>query len=386
MGGVDEPVFRVASLPGRWGESGLYVRLFYDALKPYGIDCVAELVPEAAWLEQHAQTLDAIHIHWPERIWRDRHLKWVRLLRGVRGYHRFRQITHWPRSFIGLRYLRALLNCAKEHRLRIVWTIHDFEPHERAGWIDQVGYRMLARQCDTIICHSEAARDTFIHTYGVAKKILVMRHGNFTEAYPPPRPRDVVLRSLGLREDLPLVCFLGLLRGYKGLDLCLDAIGKLDGQIQLVIAGAPHGSFRRVRAFSRRVARMANIVFIPKFLSTQEFSDFASASEAFLLPYRRITTSGILHAAFTFHRGVVASDLPYFRESLHENPNCGRLFCPGDATAFAEAIEDYLSIPHKIRTEAAKEFAELHTWDKVVLPVVETFEKWMKQDSTPSIE
>jgi len=244
---------------------------------------------------------------------------------------------------------------------------------------------MLAGECDTIICHSETARDTFTQKYGLTNKTLVMRHGNWSNAYPPPRPRDIVLRDLGLKEDLPLICFLGALRSYKGADLCLDAVAKLDGRVQLVIAGSPHAGFR-VRAFARRVACMENTVFIPRFLSPQEFANLASASEAFLLPYRRMTTSGVLHVAFTFHRGVVASDLPYFRESLRYNLNCGRLFRSGDATALAEAIEDYLRIPKKSRSEAAREFAERHRWDKVVLPVVERIEKWVKRDPSASVK
>ncbi|MFZ5994961.1 MAG: glycosyltransferase [Thermodesulfobacteriota bacterium] len=372
--------FRVASLPGTISvceEGSLYATIFYDSLKPHGIDCVAELVPDEAWLKQHARSFDAIHIHWPEHIWRSRHLKWAHPLRDLRGYYWFRRATHWPRSFLGLRHLRPLLNCAKNYGLRIIWTIHDLTPHEKAGWIDHVGYRILARQSDVIICHSETARNTFISTYGFADKTLVMRHGNFATAYPAPRPREFVLQDLGLKQELPLVCFLGLLRGYKGVDLCLDAIAKLGGRVQLVIAGAPHADFH-VRAFSRRVSQMKNTVFIPKFLSAQEFADFASASEAFLLPYHRITTSGVLHAAFTFHRGVIASDIPFFRECLSDNDNYGRLFRTGDAAAFANAIEDYLRIPNKVRAEAAMEFAERHRWDKVVLPVVEAIKKWMK--------
>ena len=373
-----KPTFRVASLPGPASVSAdalPYVTLFYEALRPHGIECVAELVPNAAWLERHAQELDAIHIHWPENIWRTSHWGWVRRLCGLRGVHRLRQITRLPRSLLGLHYLRQLLDCAKGHGLRIIWTFHDAQPHGRPGRLDRVGYRVVAQLCDAVICHSEASRDAFVRAYGFPSKTLIMRHGNFSSSYPPARPRNAVLHDLGLREDLPMVCSLGALRSYKGVDLCLDAAALLHGEVQLVVGGAPHSDFG-MRAFSRRISRIPNAVSIPRELSPQEFSDIAGASEAFLLPYRRITTSGVLLAAFTFHRGVIASDLPYFREYLQDNADCGRLFSPNDGAALAPAISDYLTVPMAVRTAASQRMAELHSWDKVIVPVVEMIVKW----------
>jgi len=377
---VDLPnntLFRVASLPGRSGESGLYVKLLYDALRAHGIDCVTELEPNTTWLKRYSRDLDAIHIHWPERIWRGRHWKYMRHVKNMPGYYRLRKITYWPRCIIGLAYLRSLLKSAKFNNLRIIWTLHDLEPHERGWCLDGFGYRMLANACDLVICHSKSARDAFIKLYGFPNKTLVMRHGNFERVYPKPRSRNNVLQDFGLRPDLPLVSFLGLLRRYKGIELCLKATKKLYGKVQLLIAGGHHASFN-INDFARSAANCDEVKFFPRFLSPQEFSDLASVSDAVLLPYHRITTSGILHAAFSLGCGVVASDLPYFREYLHEYPNCGRLFRAGDADAFAKAIEQYLAVPAGVRTEAVKTYMEHHRWDKVIIPLVETIKKWFK--------
>lgn len=381
-------IFRVASLPGTMSvcaDGSQYVTLFYGALKPHDVDCVAELTPNRTWLEKHAQFLDAIHIHWPERIWRSSHWRWASYLREIRGYYWLRRFTNWPRSFLGLRYLQPLLDCAKKQRLRIIWTVHDLVPHEKSGKLDRIGYRILARQSDLIICHSESARNSFTQEYGAIEKTIVMHHGNFSGVYPAPRSRVEVFRDIGLSEKLPMVCFLGLLRRYKGIDLCLDALAQLDGRVQLVIAGLPHSDFN-VSTISSRVSQMKNVVFIPKFLSSQEFADYASASEAFLLPYQRITTSGVLHAAFTFHRGVIASDLPYFQEYLLDNPNYGRLFKMGDSSDFARAIEEYVLIPHRTRSHAIKKFTEHFSWARVTMPVSEKIKEWVKEDGLVSDE
>src|SRR4051794_33359304 len=60
------------------------------------------------------------------------------------------------------------------------------------------------------------------------------------------------------------------------------------------------------------------------------------------IPYREITGSSALMSAVTFHRGVVASDLPFFRETLMGEPDAGRLALPDDPDALARTIPDYL--------------------------------------------
>ena len=115
-------------------------------------------------------------------------------------------------------------------------------------------------------------------------------------------------------------------------------------------------------------------------MSSQNVADYAAVSEAFLLPYRKITTSGALQAAFTFQKGVVASDLPYFRETLGEDENAGRLFNVGDASALAVAIREYLNIPTELRATAASEVAKRHSWETVVLPVADVIIDWAKEN------
>ena len=62
----------------------------------------------------------------------------------------------------------------------------------------------------------------------------------------------------------------------------------------------------------------------------QVVSDLLHAADAVLLPYRRITGSGVLLQALTAGVGVVASDLPYFREVLAPEPDAGVFIRAGD--------------------------------------------------------
>jgi len=61
-----------------------------------------------------------------------------------------------------------------------------------------------------------------------------------------------------------------------------------------------------------------------------------------------------LLAAFTFHRGVIASHLPYFREWLQDNATSGQLFSPNDGAAPTMGILDCLTVPMAVRTGASQ--------------------------------
>ncbi len=94
------------------------------------------------------------------------------------------------------------------------------------------------------------------------------------------------------------------------------------------------------------------------------------ASEAVLLPYRKITGSGALLSAWTLGRGVICSDLPYFREML-DRGEAGLTVRPGDPAALAEGVRAWLARPATTRQEAARRAARRYEWSEVVRPVVE---------------
>src|SRR5690606_38552521 len=168
---------------------------------------------------------------------------------------------------------------------------------------------------------------------------------------------------------------LGLLRPYKGLDVALEAISLLAGRVQLVIAGAPHRTLQ-LDELTRAVTRAGHTVLVPRLLTNQEFADIASASDAIVLPYERVTSSGALLAAWTLERGVIASDLQLFREMSAGEPDACRTFRGGDAASLAEAIEAYLALPAATRSSAAARMRDRYEWDGCVAPLRPLLDTW----------
>src|SRR5262249_44459558 len=90
---------------------------------------------------------------------------------------------------------------------------------------------------------------------------------------------------------------------------------------------------------------------------------------------------GLLLASLTLGRGVIASDLPYFREILGAHPGAGILFPVGSPAGLAASIQRYLAIAADERAKSARTLAETFAWEKVVVPVAEIMKGWGKRKS-----
>ena len=350
--------FRIASFPTRQaGNPG--IELFYQGLKSHGIFLDRELVYESAWLKKNADDIDAIHVHWPEKFWNGRLHgrldRWIRMATAgrIRGVLRMQQC----------------LKIAKQLGLTRLWTVHNVEPHEGADWIDLWGYRVVADNADIVISYSHAAVEEIRSQYRPRGPIVAMHHGNYSGMYPQPRSRESVAQDLGLDPSLPIVSCVGIIRPYKGIDVAISAANQLEGQVQFVISGQLHDSMNAVE-IKKAAEELPNVVYEPRLLTDQEFADRLGFCDLVLLPFRKITGSGSLLAAWTFGRGVIASNLPLLREMLEPEPDAGRLFSVGDGAACAAAITQYLKeVPSAQRQAAAERITREHSWEKCVEPV-----------------
>ncbi|MBI3154347.1 MAG: glycosyltransferase family 4 protein [Burkholderiales bacterium] len=381
--------FVVASLPGR-GQPNPYVDLFYDALLPHGITLVGEPQLTQSWGSEHFSRIDAIHLHWPEYLWRDNLAPpptsdtWrARVRRHVPGAWRIlgafygaadspaaREARRREARGRSVDFLMDYIDAARAVGVSIFWTAHNLESHE--GWddVDERAFSLLAERADLVICHSRCASADFTARYGGSSRVVVMPHGNYDGVYPDPRPRAQVLGELGLDPERPTVGCVGAIRGYKGIDLAVEAVRRLDGRVQMLCAGKPRKMAGFLESFGP-AGPGPGFALVPRALGDQEFADYSAACDLLLLPYRRITGSGALLAALTFGRAVVTSDLPYFREMLRGDSAAGCLSRPGDSAALADSIVRMLQLDAQTRAAAARALADEYAWPKVVVPVVE---------------
>jgi glycosyltransferase involved in cell wall biosynthesis len=363
---------KLLSFPGP-NDPNPYIGLFYDALSAHGIDLAGELIFDFEWFKKNIDLFDGIHLHWPESLWRFYSPPLLKTLRNsnIRGAWRLSEILG-KIFFVYFnkkkrQWFKKNIDYIKNQNKKIIWTCHNIKPHEDFNALDSSGIQILADCADLIIFHSEWAENQFRKRYKIRSATVVMYHGNYQGVYPCPREKSVVMHELGFSPDKPIVGFLGNIREYKGLDIACKAMASLSDSVQFLCAGSPFHSYD-LDGLKHDISMIENAVLVPRRISDQEFSDYANLCEFLLLPYWEITGSGALLACLTLGKGVVASDLTFFRDMLSKSPEAGFLFETGNPKALGWSIRKYLEIPAEVRSRAALDLSNKYKWSEVVFP------------------
>ena len=109
--------------------------------------------------------------------------------------------------------------------------------------------------------------------------------------------------------DLLLLTF-GSIRPYKGIDIALDALARVDPSlhVRLVVAGPIRGTAATCSTHRPRgSARTDASSFVDRFISNEEAALLFSAADASLLPYRSASQSGVVQLSFAYERPVIAT-------------------------------------------------------------------------------
>jgi len=339
-----------------------YFSLFYRALEPYGVSVDYAGVINDEMLPGTPARIDVLHFHWGlENIWRWRKRGRMSEVMGLVGWARF-------------------LRRVGRERVRLVWTAHELFPPEAGRWFDALGYAMCAHAADLCICHSNHVRKILTRRFGVSpRKAVVIPIGTYFDTVPLPEGRAVVNEEFGVSQGSRLLVCFGDVRPRKGMEIAIEAMKKLGSPYRLIVAGAAPVSVLRARAQAlEELGRsVPNVTVRIERLSDRMLATLLGAADCVLLPYLHIFGSSALSLCLALGRGVVASDLPYFREVLAMEPTAGVLVKPGDPAALARAIEEFFSGPSASpstgRHEAARRLGERLAWDKIIGPVGEWF-------------
>ena len=130
------------------------------------------------------------------------------------------------------------------------------------------------------------------------------------------KTRQEAEAKLGLKPGKKNLLFFGLIRSYKGLDILLEAFGKLPDDYQLIIAGEPYGSFDKYQEIIDSLPNKDRIRMNLKYIKDSEVKDYFSAADLAVLPYRSATQSGISSVSYHFEVPMIVTDTGGLRETI----------------------------------------------------------------------
>ena len=241
---------------------------------------------------------------------------------------------------------------------RVVLTIHDSEIfHGNASHaLQRLGWKKVMAAADHLIVHTESAKAQIEASGGAARRVSVIHHPVFPR--PDQRYIDRALSTfsktaLGLSEERVNFLLFGRLAAYKGLDILLDALGSVDGdvlrRIRVAIVGRPAFD---AEAFAARIDDLAladTVEFRPKYLGDDELTAYLAQSDVALFPYTDIDASGALMQAIAYSPAIIASRIGIFEELLGDRVNA-LLVPPADHLALATAIS-LLAVDSELRRD-----------------------------------
>jgi glycosyltransferase involved in cell wall biosynthesis len=331
-----------------------YQRLLYQHLDAEGYRLVRDPSVDEGWLRfrwlwRNRRSIDVLHIHWPQGLWRHR-ASTSPLERAV--------------SWLKLGALAVRLPVARALGYTVAWTVHQVSPHEGVGRLDRAGARVLARNSHVLLVHdADTGAEVRDLDPRAAERTRVVEHGNYFGVYPPGHARDAVREQLGLRRDTFVFLCFGELRSYKGVRPLLDAFRAADiPDSALVIAGRPYdeATTDAIRAAADEDPRIVpRLGFVPD----DEVAELFGAADAAVLA-RRPGTSGSLVLALSLGVPAIAPSTPAYEELLHSD--AGWTFGADVPGSLAAALRAAAADPDRVsRRSAALERAAELDWLRI---------------------
>jgi len=232
------------------------------------------------------------------------------------------------------------------------------------AWIEpgiEAIIRRLYRRCDAIFAPSESMAQV-LREQRMSYDIGIWSRGVETDIFSPAQRDMAWRRSLGIRDDEPVICFIGRVVMEKGLDVFAESIDALHRRgihaKVLVIGEGPAREW-----FETRLGKDAI------FIGFQRGDDLARAiasSDMLLNPSVTETFGNVTLEAMACGLPVIAARATGSLSLVEDNVT-GRLIRPGANEQFAAALKHYCEdLEARAAAGAAgRAVSERYSWDAV---------------------
>lgn len=201
-------------------------------------------------------------------------------------------------------FLKLLLE-RKSIGFKIFWTIHNYLSHACEDQASEIAFRRaLYALCDKVFVHHPLA-DGLLDWLPDRSKLAVCEHGPVTCKNPEHTEVVELKNRLGLTNMGFVLSCVGQVKPYKGLMNLLPTIHELMVELpkfQFVLAGRIADNEVRDWVSSHQHPRL---IVLDKFLDNRELECLMLASDAGLLSYENILTSGAMFHWMSLGRPVL---------------------------------------------------------------------------------
>lgn len=273
-----------------------------------------------------------------------------------------------------------LLVCYKLLGKRLVFTAHNVNASARDGddsfW-NRVSLRIQYHLVDHIFVHTQQMKQQLMKSFGVSDgKVSIIPFG-VNDMVPHTSLSSAEARQrLGLRATDLTILFFGRIVAYKGVDLLVDAFGRLaprNAHYRLVIAGEPmkesEQHWNQVRSTIEKNPMREQVLQEIRHIADSEIEVYFKAADVLALPYTQIFQSGVLFMSYSFGLPVIATNVGSFEKDIIPGKT-GFVCRPRDPSDLARVIEMYFDSDlfktlGERRADIQSLTAATHSWEIV---------------------
>ena len=170
-----------------------------------------------------------------------------------------------------------------------------------------------------------------------------------------------------------VLLFFGLIRKYKGLDILINAMEKINNELDdytLLIVGECYENKAKYTDLIKNAGITDNVQCHYSFVPDNEVGKYFSASDVVVLPYKSASQSGIVQIAYNFDTPVIVSNVGGLPEIVDEGKT-GYCVEPS-SNAFAKAIKAFYDKDNINELNSnISDYKSQFSWDGIVNAIEE---------------
>ena len=260
-------------------------------------------------------------------------------------------------------------------KTRTIALVHNMIPHE-PSILDKLFAPYFVRSTDGFVALSESVVQDIDHLDQNNKPKTSYPHPIY-DHYGEQMSKEEACQALNLNPENQYMLFFGLVRAYKGLDLLLDAFGKVKDQLpnlQLIVAGEFYEDEDKYRTQIESNQLTNRVIIKNDFIADADLRKYFGAANLIVQPYKTATQSGVTQVAFHFEKPMLVTNVGGLGEIVHDH-QMGYAVEP-NADAIAAALTDYYTHSRQaVYTEYLIKQKDNYSWSKLAESFVKIHNK-----------
>jgi glycosyltransferase involved in cell wall biosynthesis len=304
-------------------------------------------------------------------------LNWIKVGRKLKTLGPDLIIVRYWLPFMGPALGTILRLGGKNARTKTIAITDNVIPHEhRPG--DRIFTRYFLNAVDACVVMSRAVKAD-IRQFAEKMPVAYIPHPIY-DNYGPAVARESALQQLGLPADLRYLLFFGFIRGYKGLDLLLEAMAAPEVRslgVKLIVAGEFYDDPEPYQKLIREANLKEQVILRNAYIPNGEVGLYFGAADLVVQPYKSATQSGISQLAFHFGKPMVVTRVGGLPEIVQH----GKEGYVTDISpkAIAEAITDFYQNHRQKAMEAAVQAGRSRfSWENMVRGIEDLITRQIK--------